>query len=126
MNFSFNGKKNSQKQKLKVKKSKKKRSLLKSKSRSSKLKNLAILIPLEGKVHALFHLKALISGKKLSSWQGNGRSHDFESERAQSPKAILGPFCLKKWEGPSVLLLLYGQKSGGQPPISPLGDYGPA
>ena len=42
-----------------------------------------------------------------------GCSHAFESEEAQSPKAILGSFCLKKWEGPSLLLLLYGQKSGG-------------
>ena len=42
-----------------------------------------------------------------------GRSQAFESEGAQSPRAILGPFGLKKWEGPSLLLLLYGQKSGG-------------
>ena len=52
-----------------------------------------------------------------------GRSHAFESEGAQSPKAILGPFCQKEWEGPSLLLLLYGKKSGGPP--GPLGDYGP-
>ena len=53
--------------------------------------------------------------------QKQGRSHAFESEGAQSPKAILGPFCLKKWEGPSLLLLLYGQKSGGaQAPPGPL------
>ena len=46
-----------------------------------------------------------------------GRSHAFESEGAQTPKANLGPFCLKKWEGPSLLLLLYGQKvrGGGAP-----------
>ena len=49
-----------------------------------------------------------------------GRSHAFESEGAQSPKAILGPFCLKKWEGLSLLLLLYGQKSGGPRPPGPL------
>ena len=49
-----------------------------------------------------------------------GRSHAFESEEAQSPKVILDPFCLKKWEGPSLLLLLYGQKSGGLRPPGPL------
>ena len=55
-----------------------------------------------------------------------GRSHAFESEGAQSPKAILGPFSLKKWEGPSLFLLLYGQKSGGaQAPRAPYIDYGP-
>ena len=49
-----------------------------------------------------------------------GRSHAFESEWAQYPKAILGPFGLKKWEGPSLLLLLYGQKSGeARPPQAP-------
>ena len=49
-----------------------------------------------------------------------GRSHAFEIEGAQSPKAILGPFSLKKWEGPSLFLLLYGQKSGGaQAPRAP-------
>ena len=49
-----------------------------------------------------------------------GRSHTFESEGAKSTKAIFGPFCLKKWEGPSLLLLLYGQKSGGaQAPRAP-------
>ena len=43
-----------------------------------------------------------------------GRSHAFESggRGGQSPKSILGPFCLKKWEGLSLLLLLYGHKSG--------------
>ena len=41
----------------------------------------------------------------------------FESEGAQSPKAILGSFCLKKWEGPTILLLLFGLKSEG--PRSP-------
>ena len=49
-----------------------------------------------------------------------GPCHAFESEGAQSPKAILDPFCLKKWEGPSLLLLLYGQKSeGAQAPRAP-------
>ena len=58
--------------------------------------------------------------------QLQGRSYAFESEGAQSPKAILGPFSLKKWEGPSLLLLLYGQKSGGaQAPQAPYIDYGP-
>ena len=55
-----------------------------------------------------------------------GPCHAFESEGAQSPKAILGPFSLKKWEGPSLFLLLYGQKSGGaQAPRAPYIDYGP-
>ena len=60
-------------------------------------------------------------------WQG--RSHVFESDRAQSPKAILDPYCLKKWEGPNILLLLlFGPKSGrceGPGPTGPLGDYDP-
>ena len=46
------------------------------------------------------------------SYLEQGRSHAFESEGAHSPTAILGPFSLKKWEGPSLFLLLYGQKSG--------------
>ena len=44
---------------------------------------------------------------------GQGRSHIFESEWAQSPKVISGPFCLKIREGPNMLLLLFGLKSGG-------------
>ena len=64
--------------------------------------------------------------KERSKNSTQGRSHAFESEGAQSPKAILGPFSLKKWEGPSLFLLLYGQKSGGaQAPRAPYIDYGP-
>ena len=55
-----------------------------------------------------------------------GRSHVFESEGAQSSEAIMGPSYTKKWEGQSILLLLYGPKSGGGPgPSFPLGDYDP-
>ena len=57
-----------------------------------------------------------------------GHSHVFESEGAQSPIAISGPSCLKKWEGQNILLLLLGLRSGGgtQEPPGPLGDYDPA
>ena len=49
-----------------------------------------------------------------------GRRDAFESEGVESSKAILGPFCLKKWEGRSLLLLLCSQKSGGaQAPWAP-------
>ena len=34
-----------------------------------------------------------------------GRSHVFKSEGAQAAKIILGPFDLKNWEGPNLLLL---------------------
>ena len=34
-----------------------------------------------------------------------GRSHAFKSEGAQAAKIILGPFDLKNWEGPNLLLL---------------------
>ena len=47
----------------------------------------------------------------MFDFNSQGRSHAFESEGAKSTKAILGPFWLKKWEGPSLLLLLYGQNS---------------
>ena len=42
-----------------------------------------------------------------------GHSHSFESEGAQSLKAISGPFCLKKWEGPSLLLCTTARASLG-------------
>ena len=51
-----------------------------------------------------FYCKNICSACSFIPKQGH--SHAFESEGAQSPKAILGPFCLKKWEGPSLLLLL--------------------
>ena len=67
-----------------------------------------------------------LAAKQFQVLEEQGRSHAFESEGAQSPKAILGPFSLKKWEGPSLFLLLYGQKSGGaQAPRAPYIDYGP-
>ena len=47
------------------------------------------------------------------AFEKQGRSHVFESEGAQSPKVISGPFYLKEWEGPKILLLLFGLKSGG-------------
>ena len=34
-----------------------------------------------------------------------GRSHTFKTGRAQAAKIILGPFYLKKWRDPTLLLL---------------------
>ena len=34
-----------------------------------------------------------------------GRSHAFRSGEAQAATIILGPFNLKKWRGPTILLL---------------------
>ena len=56
-----------------------------------------------------------------------GRSHAFESEEAQSPKAILGPFCLKSGRAQVCFYYCMAIKVGGGPgPPGPLSDYGPA
>ena len=42
-----------------------------------------------------------------------GRSHAFKTGGAQAAKTVLGPFYMKKWEGPTILLLWSEPKTGG-------------
>ena len=52
-------------------------------------------------------LLLLILANRTLTLQGlgtQGRCHTFESGGAQAPKIILGPFCFKKWRGPTLLL----------------------
>ena len=42
-----------------------------------------------------------------------GRSHAFKTGGAQAAKIILDPFHLKKWRGPTLLLLYSEPKTGG-------------
>ena len=42
-----------------------------------------------------------------------GRSHAFKTGGAQAAKTVLGPFYMKKWEGPTILLLWSELKTGG-------------
>ena len=54
-----------------------------------------------------------------------GRSQAFESEGAQSPKAILGPFRLKKCRAQVCFYFCMAKKVGSPGPPGSLGDYGP-
>ena len=53
--------------------------------------------------------KFVLSGNS----QHQGHSHTFESGGAQAPEIILGPFCFKKWRGPTLLLPQSQPKTGG-------------